>query len=176
MDNELTQVENLIKLFEDRDRLIGELTFNIFDTIQHPILTSIIELCELSQNQVNWHDVQLVHGAMLLTCSITFIPSSSSSFIRKLFMDEAFDEIHTDITKSLRIGIPVTHTYRDKHEIKEFLNYVADKAYTERFGDTPISFPILIKDEEVLMFDNSTLTEDQLAQLNNFIPQGKGVH
>lgn len=174
MDNDLVQMEELLNLFEEREHAIKYTTFRIFDKIQQPVLETLIELFEIPPEKVEWNDIQFIAGALLMVCTITYDPHNVSPFIGKLFIPMEEDYQQVEVTKMMRIGVPITHAFKSKEEIRHFLTYVADKAYNENHPET-VDLPQKIKDNMQAKFDTSELTEEQLIQLALYNNQGRGV-
>jgi len=165
MDTELVQMEELLELFEEREQAIKYTTFKIFDKIQTPVLETLMELFDVPSENVEWNDIHFISGALLMICTITYNPNDMSPFIEKLFVPSPEEYQLSEVTKMMRVGVPITHAFKSKEEIKTFLNYIINQT-TENLEDS-VEFSSKIKDNTQLKFDPSAFKEDIKQSLNN---------
>ena len=167
MNEELTEIEALLSLFEEREMVLEYTTNRIFETIAPTVLESLSEVFDMPVDSIGWENVLYVNGILLIECTILFNPNSSSEFIAYVFRDDPNPQSHE---RRVTIGFPIAHVFKPKEFLIEFLrNNVFEKK-----DNKLVDIPQKIKDN-LHKFDNNMLTEEQLKQFELFSHKGSGV-
>ena len=165
MTENLTQIEHLLTLFEKREQILKYSTYEIFDLLKPTVLDALCELFELPFKEVQWGDVEYAEGIVVIVCTIWYNPETASPFLQEVFKQNNIPIQHP---KYIRIGFPISHAFKPKEEIIDFL------LHTPPFSKDSVDIPNRIKNNQV-KFDTSNLTDEQLLQLHMYNNQGKGV-
>lgn len=170
MDTNLTQISELIKLLEERDTLLEQITTNILDHIQ-PTLEVLAELFGKQRNEIEWLDIQHIEAVILIVCALDYNPKQTTDYLTKLFNSSAeFDS--SENLKMIRLGIPVSYVFSEKEKLIEFLYGALDDSVIEKI-ETSVDISEKISDNN--SFDISKLTIEQRKQLELFSEHGMDV-
>lgn len=172
MESDLTQVGDLLRLLEEREQVVENITAHILDKLKPNLLDVLSELFGLPQTDIDWLDVQCIDTVLLVICAINYDPNTATAYLRKLFANSStFDSVDENI-KMIRIGIPLANVFGPREEIIKFLQEVVDDAVIEKIEST-VENSKEISDNT--SFDTSKLSQEQIQQLSMFTNQGKGA-
>lgn len=170
MESNLTQISELLKLLEERDQIIGQITNHILDQIRPTALEALAELFGMKEPDIEWLDIQYLDSVILVVCAIRYDPTDSTDYLHKLFNHQYDNE--NDNVKMMRVGIPVTHVFGPKEELVQFLYSVLDDSVIEKFESSAKNPQ---KQREDVAFDISKLSIDQQKQFELFSQQTKDI-
>ena len=173
MESDLTQVSELLQLLEERDTVVEQITAHILDKIQSPLLEVLTELFGLPEQNIEWLDVQYMEKVLLIMCAIQYDPKYATAYLRGLFKQPSAIDVVDENMKMIRIGIPISYVFGSRENIIKFLYEVANDSILEKI-ETTVENSEKISDN-VLSFDISRLTKEQIRQMELFDKQGKGA-
>lgn len=180
MDN-LEQIEHLLGLFDQREKLKVSSTRKIFRFVNDTLLKALIELLGLPNDAVTWDDVYVVDTMMAIKMTIEYNPSEPMTPFLSLISISNPSEPLVKIHRTLQLGIPLPTIFLPSEQIKMWLMEMA----TETFG-VPVSVPEVTAptdpvpaptpdDSVQTSFDPTPLTQTQISQLLYFQQQTKGI-
>lgn len=168
MDQKLEQIEHLLSLFDEREQARLEINHKIVHHLAPSTLSAVIELMDVSADDIQWEDIRIVDTILLVVFSVTYDPSTTRSLILKKVKPTTSDgAVPIEVQQMLHLSLPLAMAFDDKEMIKDFLL----KAFAE--PEPSVEEPSPVQDPEVPV--DSALTKEQVRQMLYFQQQTKGI-
>lgn len=174
MEEKLKQVEGLLAMFDARDGMWAKHNRLIAAVIKPTVLDALYDLFDVPSDDVEWVDLQLMETVMLVVCTITYDPASTGSIFLQQVDQAKRPDTPIRVQRFLRIGIPLAIAFSPKDEIKRFLLTLPVESTDDDndigvgpslLGESDAPLAALIRGSEMLGFDTSELSEDQIKKL-----------
>lgn len=166
MDQKLEQIEHLLSLFDERDQAKQAITRKIMYALGPTVLVAIMELLEVSPDELMWDDFRVVDTVLLTVFTVSYNPSTTQSTVLKKLSPPPRDDGTpvVEVQQMLHLSLPLTLTFQDKEVIKQFL--------LKTFVETE---PTLATEPAEPPPANIALTKEQVRQMLFFQQQTKGT-
>lgn len=166
MDQKLELIEHLLSLFDERDQARQAITRKIMYTLGPTVLVAIMELLEVSPDDLMWDDFRIVDTVLLTAFTVSYNPSTTESeMLRKLSPPPRDDGAPVvEVQQLIHLSLPLTLAFQDKEEIKAFFL----KTFVE-------AEPTLATEPAEPPPANIALTKEQVRQMLFFQQQTKGT-
>jgi hypothetical protein len=158
-DSKETKLEQLLELFTLREISIYKINNAITKLLAPTMLLALVHVVDTDHNNLAWESIDIVKEMVVLQFSVTFNPATTGSEFLKRVDPSAVDG---EITKSLRLAIPLELAFSTPEEIVQFLTKLpppAPKQTTESATEPELE-----------------LTQDQVNQMLFFQQQTKGIY
>lgn len=155
MGEKLKQTEQLLNLFDKREKAKASYNQQIALLIAPTVLAAIIELLAIEVDAIDWTDLSATDAVLLIRCTALYDPSGEvSPFLQKVGMDPLPTEQAKLVQKDIQFALPLEMAFSTKQEIIDFLLLlIADEV-----APKPVA-PV------VEAFDMKTLTKEQIHLL-----------
>lgn len=157
----MTKNERLVELgqiLEERDTIYDELTEAVFELIDNTVLTALLELFSVPDEQVTWLSVDVIEDLLVVSCFIEVSKAyPGSEFLRQLFTSVGInlDQNESDSENIIKVGVPLMSVFEDKDKIIQQMTQSTTQMTAQEEQST-------ISENQ---FDSSSLTEDQILQM-----------
>lgn len=152
---EVTRVDNLRALVQERDEVKNQYNNAIAAMIRETALTAMFQLFELASEAVEWAAIDIVDESLIVVVKLTYTNTETTPHFLKM-MDVISNAGPNTRTRTLRVGLPLDMVFSSHDEIKQYLITTAEN---------------LLKRSDVKEvapqpdFDPSALSPEQLKQL-----------
>jgi hypothetical protein len=176
MEEKLKQIQSLLSMFDARDAMWSKYNKQIAAVISPTVLTALVDLFDLPEENVEWVDMQILDNILLVICNVTYDPVHTQSAFLQRVDEHKRPSTPIQVQRYLRVGVPLAIVFSPKEEIGEFLARIPvettgdDEDTVEAYDSSELaedttSVPPDKTTTTVLGFDASNLTEDQLRNL-----------
>lgn len=163
MEQQLEQIEHLLSVFDERERLKQLCNKKIAQLLTPTALGALFELIGLPDENVIWEDFFVIESVLVIQTTITYDPSKGvSPFLAQIGAVVSGEKTPIQIHKQIQFGIPLTKLFDDKEHLKEWFIQMLQSSAPEL--EQPHPAPTSSIDH----FDGSQLSKEQLAQLLYF--------
>lgn len=160
MEQNLEDIQRLLTVFDERDRQKEICNRKIAEILTPSVLGALVELFNLPDENVVWHDFNVLESVLVIRAAVTYDPAHEHSHFLTLIAPTLPTGSPIQVQKMIQFGIPLAMVFKDREELKDWFMKVAQP-------DEPVPPPVK-EQEQTTQFDGSQLTKDQLAQLLYF--------
>lgn len=122
---QLESLEQLVKLFEQRDEEYDVSTEGILDVIHDPLLVVVAELFNSSERDITWTAVEINLPMIVLTCNIEYSKVEDvPQFVNVVAPPSADDN---SLIRKITVGLPIVMVFAEKARIKQYLESTIEK-------------------------------------------------
>lgn len=158
MGEKLKQTEQLLNLFDKREKAKASYNQQIALLIAPTVLAAIIELLAVDVDAIDWKDISATDAILLLRCTVLYDPTGEvSPFLQKVGMDPLPTQQAKLVQKDIQFALPLEMAFSTPKEIIDFfLLLIADEV---------IPTPVVPANQPKELFDMKTLTKEQIQLL-----------
>ncbi len=161
-DPSVLHIKKFVKLFKQRDETYSSITEELFEFINHNVIASFDEITQLPPGCIKWLDLQLdldeTYGSLIVSFTLDYTKEIANKFV----LDNFGYDLDEQQIRLVKFGIPLHLIFSSKEDVTNFILDVTSSSTED----------IDIKADTSQNFDISTLTPDQLNQLQLFNKQG----
>lgn len=181
MEDKLEQIQHLLTLFDQREKLRESSNRKIARFINGTLLTALQELLGLPDEAIVWDEFHAVDTILAIKFTVIYNPQLPMTPFLQLISVTNPSEPLIEVRRTLQIGVPFPTVFLPREEIKMWLMKMAEDTFgaartpvdTDVTPETPVAAPAAAPSPAG--FDPSALTPDQVNQLLYFQQLTKGV-
>lgn len=160
MEQQLEQIEQLLFIFDEREKLTAACNREIAVALTPTVLSALFDLFNLPTESVVWEDFQIIESVLVLRATLTYDSAHELSPFLNLIVPPRDGVVPIRIQKTIQFGVPLTKVFDDKDALKEWFMEVVAKS-TDQQPDSQSK-------EQLSAHPDLNLTKDQVAQMLYF--------